>query len=522
MMTFLANNTSKLSLKRLGAVVCMVVLCLVQCAQVAEAQRLGEEEYRKKFHESQNLFYLESDQLAANLSGVGQTAHAKEIVDKLEALSVSGHRHSKLPVQVQPSISPEATPENAWKQRWRRMQNDHAAEMYSLSHQVLKQQMVGLGYRILRYVLLVNSDHAEARKMLGYTRFENEWMTPFELQKRKDGEIWDDRFGWIKQNDLKKYEQGLRPFRDRWIPEEQDQNLRLSANDLWEVRTEHWIVRTDHSLEKGVEVAKKLEDYFQFFIREFPDLFASRGQMNQLFNIGQNGRARVNKNPMQVNYFRSRDGYLKRLEKVGPLIASTNGIYLHKLGTSFFYSRPDNLEEEESTIYHEATHQILFESRGSKRDIAQEMHFWVIEGFACYMESYRNQEGEITLGDPHYIRFNNAMVRLIVDEYFVRFEVITSLGQRNFQGQQDLPKLYSQASGMVHFLMHANEGAYRDDLGKFLAAIYSPNLRSERHVPTLDKLSGKAYLNLNKEYIAYIARLAEEVSVTESTTNTAE
>jgi len=504
-------------MRRLGTSLFLVAMFSICAPLSASAQRLGEDDYRQKFVEGQNLFYLESDQLASNLKQVGELSQAAEIIEKLDSLSVDNHRHIKIPSQVQPAISPVATPENAWKQRWRRMQNDHAGAMYSLAHQVLKQQMVGLGYRILRYTLMVNPDHAEARQMLGYMRYENEWMTPFELEKRKDGEIWDDRFGWIDQRDLTKYEQGLRPFRSRWIPEEQDRNLRLASEDLWEVRTEHWIVRTDHSLEKGVEVAKKLEDYFQFFIREFPDLFASRGQMNQLFNIGQNGRARVNKNPMQVNYFRAREGYLKRLEKVGPLIASTNGIYLHKLGTSFFYSRPDNIEEEESTIYHEATHQILFESRGSKRDIAQEMHFWVIEGFACYMESYRNQEGSISIGDPHYIRFNNAMVRLIVDEYFVRFEVITSLGQQGFQAQQDLPKLYSQASGMVHFLMHANEGAYRDDLGKFLAAIYSPNLRSERHVPTLDELIGKSYLDLNKEYIAYIARLAEEVSATEST-----
>ena len=212
-------------MRRLGTSLFLVAMFSICAPLSASAQRLGEDDYRQKFVEGQNLFYLESDQLASNLKQVGELSQAAEIIEKLDSLSVDNHRHIKIPSQVQPAISPVATPENAWKQRWRRMQNDHAGAMYSLAHQVLKQQMVGLGYRILRYTLMVNPDHAEARQMLGYMRYENEWMTPFELEKRKDGEIWDDRFGWIDQRDLTKYEQGLRPFRSRWIPEEQDRNL---------------------------------------------------------------------------------------------------------------------------------------------------------------------------------------------------------------------------------------------------------------------------------------------------------
>lgn len=479
------------------------------------AQRVGVEEYQRQFQEGRQLFELNGEQFVESLKSAGQDEYATKIARQLELLSESSRVHVPLPNQVRPEISPVATPETIWMHRWRRLQDQHAAEMFSLSQQTLRQQHIGLSYRIARYVLQVNSDHSEARKMLGYVRDENEWMTPFEKMKKEDGEIWDDRFGWIKEEDLPKYEQGLRPFKNRWITAEQDQNLRLSSGDLWEVRTEHWIIRTDHSLEKGVEVARKLEDFFQFFVREFPDLFASRGQMNQLFNIGFNGRARVNNNPMQVNYFGSREGYVSRLKSAGPLIGSTNGIYLNRQKTSFFYYRPENADEEESTIYHEATHQILFESRPGAREVAQEMHFWVIEGFACYMESYRNQDGIISIGDPNFIRFNNAIVRLVVDRYFVGLNQFTSLGQSEFQRQSELPKLYSQASGVVHFFIHAHEGAYRDDLGKFLAAIYSPGLRSEKHVPTLDELTGKTYRELDAEYVRYIAQLAEEVAVAE-------
>ncbi|MBD3676559.1 MAG: DUF1570 domain-containing protein [Planctomycetaceae bacterium] len=479
------------------------------------AQRVSVDDYQQRFQEQRELFILNGEQFAESLQSAGQDKYAQHITRQLELLNDSSRVHMPLAKSARPEISPVATPETVWLNRWRRLKDQHAAEMFTLSQQVLRQKYIGLSYRIARYVLQVNSDHAEARKMLGYVRDENEWMTPFEKLKKEDGEIWDDRFGWIEEADLPKYEQGLRPFKNRWITIEQDRNLRLSSDDLWEVRTEHWVIRTDHSLEKGVEVAGKLEDFFQFFVREFPDLFASRGQMNQLFNIGFNGRARVNKNPMQVNYFSSRDGYINRLRDAGPLIGSTNGIYLNRHKTSYFYNRPENSEEEESTIYHEATHQILFESRSGAREVAQEMHFWVIEGFACYMESYRNQDGVVSIGDPNFIRFNNAMVRLVVDRYFVGLEQFTSLGQNEFQRQPELPKLYSQASGVVHFFIHAHDGAYRDDFGKFLAAIYSPQLRSERHVPTLNDLTGKSYRELDAEYVRYIAQLAEEVALAE-------
>jgi hypothetical protein len=275
------------------------------------------------------------------------------------------------------------------------------------------------------------------------------------------------------------------------------------------------VIRTNHSLERGVEIAGKLEDYFQFFIREFPGLFDNRGQMKQLLQIGGNARPRVDNSPLQVNYYAAREDYLEHLRDYGPVIAATNGIYLQNVKTSFFYARDDKPEEAESTIYHEATHQILFESRPTQRDIAQSQHFWAVEGFACYMESYRNRDGEISLGDPRFIRFDNARVRLILDRFYVKLEEYTSWGQQEFQSQpkEILGQIYSQASGLVHFFLHANDGRYRDDFVKFLARIYSSRRRDDRDVPTLDDLTDKKYSELDEEYIRYIARQAEQLAI---------
>lgn len=501
---------SRGSVLRLAAVI--LLLCANGSGTFAQ-KRLTQDDYRQEFHNRRQDYLQKLESLSENLKQTGRIAESTAVEQQIDLLSDPGGRHRPLPKTVRAEIPPGATPEIVWKQQWRSMQDQHASALYTFAMEVMRQQHIGLGYRIARTVLQVNPDHADARQMLGYVRDGNEWMTPFTMQKKKDGKIWDPRYGWIGKDDLTKYEKGLRPYRDRWLPEEQERNLRLAQEDLWEIRTEHWVIRTDHSLEKGVEIAGKLEDYFQFFIREYPELFNNRGQMKELFQIGGNARPRVDNNPLQVNYFATREGYLERLRNQPPVISTTNGIYLQNEKTSFFYSRPENPEEAESTIYHEATHQILFESRPTLREIAQTKHFWAVEGFACYMESYRNRDGEITLGDPRFIRFDNARVRLILDRFYVGLEDLTSLGQADFQRQQQLPLLYSQASGVVHFFLHANDGQYRDDFVRFLSEIYASRQRSDRDVTPLDRLTGKKYSELDEEYVRYIARQAEQLTL---------
>lgn len=489
---------------------------MLLCANVSGGfaqKRLTQADYRQEFQKRQQEYLLKLESLSDNLKQAGRTAESAIVDQQVDLLSDPHGRHRPLPNTVRETIPPGATPEIVWKQQWRTLQDQHASALYTFAMEVMRQQHIGLGYRIARTVLQVNPDHAEARQMLGYVRDGSEWTTPFTRQKKKDDEFWDDRYGWIRKADLTKYEKGLRPYRDRWLPEEQERNLRLAQEDLWEIRTEHWVIRTNHSLEKGVEIAGKLEDYFQFFIREFPGLFNNRGQMKELFQIGGNARPRVDNNPLQVNYFATREDYLSRLRNQPPVIASTNGIYLQNEKTSFFYSRPENPEEAESTIYHEATHQILFESRPRQREIAQSKHFWAVEGFACYMESYRNRDGEISLGDPRFIRFDNARVRLILDRQYVLLKDFTSLGQYDFQHQPNLPILYSQASGVVHFFLHANDGKYRDDFVTFLAEIYASRQSSDRDVAPLDRLTGKEYSELDEEYVRYIARQAEQLTL---------
>ena len=420
---------------------------------------------------------------------------------RLEFQSLPRERLKKLP--------PATTPEGAWRHRLRYLKNKEADDLYKFSQKVMKEDHISFAYRIIREAARLNPDHETARTLLGYIAHEGEWLTPFEADKKKKDEVWDDRFGWVLEKDLPRYEQGLRKYNGRWIPAEHDAELRRDFRNAWEIRTEHWLVKTNHSLERGVEIAGKLEDYYSFFISEFPGLFNSRAQMKQLFAVGTNARPRINQNPFVVHYYKTKDDYVAQLQRQVPIINATNGIYLQDTETSYFFYRPQDTNE--STLYHEATHQILWESRRYKRDVAESNHFWVIEGFACYMESYQKQAGTITLGDPDFIRFDNARARLIADGIYFAMAGVVELGMKEFQAQQNLPILYSQASGMVHFFLHADNGKYRDSFLEYISGIYASRLKSGKDIPSLEKLTGVSFHELDQEYILYIKRQAEEI-----------
>jgi hypothetical protein len=471
---------------------------------------------RNEFLQRQQAFAEELNALADQLERQGLTNAANEVREAVPDEEAPRLQFQSLPRERLKRLPPAGTPEGAWQHRLRFLKHKEADELYAYSQAVMKENHVSLAYRIVREVARLNPDHEAARNLLGYLSHEGEWLTPFEADKQRKREIWDDRFGWIPEQELPRYEQGLRKYNGRWIPAEHEAELRRDFRNAWEIRTEHWLVKTNHSLERGVEIAEKLEDYYSFFISEFPGLFNTRAQMKKLFAVGANARPRMNQNPFVVHYYKSKDEYVIHLQRQIPIIGSTNGIYLQDSETSYFFHRPG--DSDDSTLYHEATHQILWENRPSKREIAESNHFWVIEGFACYMESYRNDDGVISLGDPYFIRFDNARARLIADRFYLPLASMVELGMKQYQAQEALPLLYSQASGMVHFFLHADKGRYRDSFLEYLAGIYSSRQKNGRDIPSLEKLTGLSFHELDKEYILYMKRQAEEIVDSEQQT----
>ncbi|MEX0716121.1 MAG: DUF1570 domain-containing protein [Planctomycetaceae bacterium] len=404
-----------------------------------------------------------------------------------------------LPRHVQEPLSAELAPVRLEALKsLRRIRGDHAAELYLLSRRAVARGFSSYAYGVLQDVVAADPDHAAARRLLGFVRSGDEWVTPFEKQQSLRN-VWHDKYGWLPKAHVERYEKGERYLNRRWVSAAQEAEIRRDFRHAWEIRTEHFLVKTNHSLERGVEVARKLEIFHDYFVRTFAGFFNTPQQLRQLFEGGAARSPRVaNPKPYVVYYYRTKDEYQQTLIGKIPQIGITNGLYYTTDRISYFFHD----EDVEPTLYHEATHQMFYESVAGDRMIAEAGNFWIIEGIACYLESFRVENGSYSVGDPNYVRFLNARFRYLNDGYYVPLARFASHGMRAFQmDTQNIARNYSQASGLAHFFMHHDGGRHRDALVTHLTQLYAS--RPDR-VQSLAELTGVSFAELDKQYGEYM------------------
>lgn len=444
---------------------------------------------------------------------------------------------AKLPREVQPLSPPGAIgDQRAWHVKVSAARNALAKELYQLSRRVLRLGYPSYAMELVQEVAHHSPDHENARRLLGYVRFtdkkrkepdyQGEWVTPFERKmlgslKRK---VWHDKYGWVAESKIQKYDEGLRPWKGSWISAEKDQQIRRDFANAWEIETEHFLVKTNYSLERGVEIAKELEEFYAFFRRTFASFFETPEQLRERFLGSARRRGRVvPPKQMEVHYYRTKEEYVAKLIKKIPQIAITEGLYYEPDKTSYFYHDPER--ESDGTLFHEATHQFFdiptkqhranaaqVRARAERSRvtrhwvIGEKENFWIVEAIACYMESFKRTATGFSLGDPRYIRFRAANVRL-EGGFFVPLRELSAMGMKEFQSSPTIAMNYTQSSGLAHFLMHYEDGLYRDALVNFIAELYRPNLNNILQRPSLERATGVSFADLDSQYKAYITDL---------------
>lgn len=459
------------------------------------------------------------EQFAATLDKIAETAQANGFDDeaaRIRTLAAAPDpdrlQLEPLPDEVQPELRLD-TPENerAWKSPLRRAQQDYARELFLLAQRLVNQGHSSYAFQVIREAASHDPDNKSVRGVLGFVRHENDWVTPFRRDMLKGQYVWHEQFGWLKKDQVERYEMGDRYFKSKWMTARQEAELRRDFKNAWEIRTDHFLVKTNVSQERGVEVALALESFHDFFIEAFASFFQSPKELKKLFASASSGGTRSAR-PHHVHYFATRDEYVKKLKPKIPLIEITNGLYFTADRTSYFFDgAPGGNEANEPTLFHEATHQLLYEVEPKDRAIADRDHFWVIEGIACYMESFRRRNGHISVGDPRYQRFEAARIRY-GEKYYVPFARFAGMSQKDFQNDPNIAKNYSQASGLVHFLMHYDNGRYRDALIDHLTQHYSLNRRLQPMVQGIDELAGVDSEELDRQYGEYCTLLSKNLA----------
>jgi hypothetical protein len=393
-----------------------------------------------------------------------------------------------------------------WSERFGRLRAQYARDLFTLASRAFKSGQISFAYDLVRRVAELDPDHRQARSLLGYTRYRDRWVTPHEAEMLRTGHVQHDEFGWLKRGWVRRYERGERYFQGQWITADDEASRRRDWQHAWELRTDHYVIRTNYSLERGRELGQELEHLYDVFFRTFVGFFTPRQHMNVLFEGRSAGHAVRRAHPYQVRYYRTKDEYVQALQGlVGNNIEISLGLYVPTERAACFFH--DEQYDDDTTLLHEATHQLFFESRlphptasHARYLPGHQANFWAVEGIACYMESLRREGSRLRVGGQDTERFRAARHRALKDRFYVPLEELTAMGIEDLQNSPDIRPIYSQAAGLATFFMHYDDGRYRDALVEYLRLIYA----GQDTPASLSELTEANYADLDRQYLDYL------------------
>jgi hypothetical protein len=395
-----------------------------------------------------------------------------------------------LRASAEPAPATDAAEQPQWLHRWQALRADQAESLVALAARAARERRAALAYELVTEAVRENPDQAQARKVLGYVRSRDAWRTPFEIRQLNANKVWHEKFGWLPKNHVARYEKGERYYRGRWMAAGEEASLRSDLARGWRIESDHYVISTNAGLEAGVALSRRLETLYSAWQQVFIGYSAGENELARRFEGRAPRRDAVQHN---VAYYRTRDEYNAALRTAQPQIDMTLGIYLANTRTAYFFVGED---DQCSTVFHEATHQLFQETRAVAADVGRKDNFWIVEGIACYMESLAQHEGYCTLGGANAARMPAARYRLLQDGFYVPLAELVTLGMDRLQHDERIARLYSQCAGLSDFLMHDGGGRYREPLVRYLDAVYSGRATTR----TLAELTGVSFETLDRQY----------------------
>lgn len=492
---------------------------------------------------------------AEDMENVAEWCRQRRLVQAASEISslhqklTQGKERPEPPRMLTPEISQSlSSDELSWRSQVRKTCQDRAGQLYTLARSALRAGFPSLAFSLIGDVICLDPDHKFARSVLGQESFRDparrddsdytgEWVSAFEKQMRsgQKPQMYDPRFGWIPVANLPRYEQDLRPWKGEWVSREKEEELRRDFRNAWEIPSEHFLVKTNVSLEAGVELSAKLEVFHTWLQQNFAAFFETPGSLQERFETAGRQSSSRRRKPMEVHYYATREEYQQRVAGKVPPNIETNGLYWQPDRTCYFYLNP--ARQDFATLFHEATHQIfdvdttearrvasralamkMRQKRADEWILCERSNFWLIEGLACYFESFSvGEDGTVTIGDPAYVRFDTARQRLLDPSFlfYMPAQQFFGLGKDEFQGHPQISPLYTQASGFAHFLMHYDDGLYRDDVIQLLAEIYRPDAQRILEEPSFSRIAGVSWTDLDHQYRIHMQNLDDQLQAAE-------
>jgi hypothetical protein len=370
----------------------------------------------------------------------------------------------------------------------------------------------------LRAVLERQPDYAEARRLLGFVPHDGGWATPFAVKQIGLGMVLHPTFGWVKSTWLPHLERGELPApgqrSDRWLPAKEADALRSAWESGWTIDTEHFRIKANVPLSEAIAFGRHLEAFHELFFSMLADVIAEKLPLARRFKE----KAAVGETPTEphhVYYFASRDEYVAHIRPLeGEKSDQSLGLYIPpKSGRrpprspAYFFRDPGGELDVTATLYHEVSHQLLFEAGPAKvNDYEKNLgNYWVFEGMGTYFESIVTlPDGSIEVGGKVGRRIEAARDSLVKDRRGVPLAEFVKLNLDRF-GADDVVHLhYQQADALATFLMDGRGGEYREDFLTYFADAYHGRLKRNAGRALDDRL-GKSYEQIGAELLKYLA-----------------
>jgi len=395
-----------------------------------------------------------------------------------------------------------------------------ATALFELSQRAAKSELpqYAIASVCLRAVLERQPDHKEARRLLGFVPHERGWARPFAVQQLQKGSVDHPIFGWQPADWIPHLDGGELPApftsrqrKTRWLPAAEADRLRADWNHRWQFTTEHFEIQTNVPLSEAISFGRRLEAFHDLFMTLMADILGENLPLiNRFKNPALTGDGQSGPKRHHVYYFGSKDEFVEHLRPTeGPEIADSLGFYHppksgHGRVPAYFFRDPAGQIPVTATLYHEVSHQLLFETAGPNAYTKNVGNYWVFEGLGTYFETVSPQpDGSLEVGGLVGIRIEEALKSLVDRGLSIRLAEFVELDENAFMGKPQVFTNYQQAMALTVFLMQWHQGTYRDAFLDYVRDAYRGRIKRATGRKLQDRL-GQKYSTLDRQFLAFL------------------
>jgi hypothetical protein len=460
--------------------------------------------------------------LAERLAEEGDQAAAQQIRDRLpKPVDPDGPtRFVPLPEMV--PARPRQKVGKPWLDRLNEITSRSAQDLFKLAQSAAKTvpPSYSLASQCLRAVIERQPDHPAARRLLGYVPHTGGWARPFAVQQLKKGLVRHPVFGWVRADWVPHLDRGELPAppeargqkKTRWLSAAEADGLRANWSPPWYINTEHFEIQTNVTMAEAIKFGRQLEAFHDLFMALFADILGENQPFVRRFK-DPNVTGDLDYKPHSVFYFGSRSDYVDHLSpSQGAKIAKTLGFYPppkpggSRRMTAYFYRDPDGQLPVTATLYHEVSHQLLFETAGPNAYTRNVGNYWVFEGLGTYFETVSREplsDGSLEVGGLNGPRIEVAIKELVGNGHLVPLAEFIALGENGFNTEDEIYLHYQQAMALTVFIMQWHEGTYRDAFLDYVRDAYRGRIKHGAG-RTLQNRLGQSYATLDGQFRAFL------------------